>query len=239
MARADIVANITRATLAAGVLWRFGSEIQAFLAPPAISPIFQDGGTLSSFNEDFFLVTAMLVVLGIADVASRALGIVEKGRWFFVHAIANAVSAVAAAPDVYRALYGDPTHCFSGRTHTMVANSAVAAAHIYHVLAFKLRAEDIFHHLVFTVILCGLAIPYKHAGGVANNFGCFFLSGLPGGVDYVLLVLVKQGAMAPITEKRLNAAINTWVRGPSMAVYAMLGWQACIACAYRIGHGHV
>ena len=27
--------------------------------------------------------------------------------------------------------------------------------------------------------------------GVANNFGCFFLSGLPGGIDYVLLVLVR------------------------------------------------
>jgi hypothetical protein len=27
--------------------------------------------------------------------------------------------------------------------------------------------------------------------GVANNFGCFFLSGLPGGIDYVLLVLVS------------------------------------------------
>jgi hypothetical protein len=27
--------------------------------------------------------------------------------------------------------------------------------------------------------------------GVANNFGCFFLSGLPGGLDYVMLVLVR------------------------------------------------
>ena len=29
--------------------------------------------------------------------------------------------------------------------------------------------------------------------GVANNFGCFFLSGLPGGLDYVMLVLVRSG----------------------------------------------
>jgi hypothetical protein len=27
--------------------------------------------------------------------------------------------------------------------------------------------------------------------GVANNFGCFFLSGLPGGLDYVMLVMVR------------------------------------------------
>ena len=26
--------------------------------------------------------------------------------------------------------------------------------------------------------------------GVANNFGCFFLSGLPGGLDYAMLVMV-------------------------------------------------
>ena len=33
--------------------------------------------------------------------------------------------------------------------------------------------------------------------GVANNFGCFFLSGLPGGLDFALLVLVRRTPPSP------------------------------------------
>ncbi len=95
---------------------------------------------------------------------------------------------------------------------------------MYHVLAFRLKAADIFHHLTFTAILCGLAIPFKQVGGVANNFGCFFLSGVPGGIDYVLLVLVKQGYMGKLTEKKWNSTINTWLRGPAMSIYACLAY---------------
>ena len=206
----------------------------AFLAPPPISPLFQDGGALDGWNEDFTLIVGLMMVLAVADFIGTMLGINAKARWFFVHAIANAVSTYAAFPDFYRAVVGDPVHSFSGQTQTMVANSAVAAAHIYHVVAFKLRPEDIFHHLTFTVILCGLAIPYKHEGGVANNFGCFILSGLPGGIDYCMLVAVKQGWMEKMTEKSWNAWINTWIRGPFMAVYGFLAWQTYLLGNYSM-----
>ncbi len=43
----------------------------------------------------------------------------------------------------------------------MVANSAVVAIHSYHCVAFKLPMADIFHHVLFVSILCGLAIPFK------------------------------------------------------------------------------
>ena len=55
--------------------------------------------------------------------------------------------------------------------------------------------------------------------------GCFFLSGLPGGLDYILLVLLKEGRITKIVEKKWNARINVWLRGPSMSIYAFIGWQ--------------
>jgi hypothetical protein len=214
------------------------TSLSAFLAPPPLSPIFQSGGALDGINEDVALIIAVMLVLGLCDVlGTRVLGINDSARWFFVHAIANAVSTVAAFPDVRRALWEDPIHCFSGKSNTMVANSAVAAAHFYHVAAFKLRAEDIFHHITFTAVLCGLAIPFKHEGGVANNFGCFILSGLPGGVDYCMLVAVKQGWMDKLTEKSWNAWINTWIRGPAMSVYGFLAWQAWLLGNYQVPTG--
>ena len=43
--------------------------------------------------------------------------------------------------------------------------------------------------------------------GVANNFGCFFLSGLPGGLDFVMLVMVRiQQYSLPVLFSALQLA---------------------------------
>ena len=47
---------------------------------------------------------------------------------------------------------------------------------------------------------------------------------MPGGADYAMLFAVKHGWMAPLQEKRYNAAINVWVREPALVVTATLGW---------------
>ena len=157
----------------------------------------------------------------------------REARYFFLHSCGNAVVTIAAFPDTYRALVTEPLSCFNGPSSTMVANSMVAAVHLYHCVAFNLRAEDIFHHLTFTAVLCGLAIPFKQNAGSTNNLGCFFLSGLPGGIDYFLLVLVKQGIMDKTTEKRWCANINVWLRGPAMSIYLFIGAQAYFCGSYK------
>jgi hypothetical protein len=37
-------------------------------------------------------------------------------------------------------------------------------------------------------------IVFKQTGGIANNFGGFFLSGLPGAID-IMLVLMYEGTL--------------------------------------------
>jgi hypothetical protein len=49
-----------------------------------------------------------------------------------------------------------------------------------------------------------LGIVFKQTGGIANNFGCFFLSGLPGAIDYIMLVLMYEGKLDKMTEKKWN-----------------------------------
>ena len=160
-------------------------------------------------------------LLGVVDVLVCRPLLSPKSRYFCLHTVANVVSAVASFPDVLRVL-ADPLHAFSGPSATMLANSAVISIHLYHCLFFKLQPGDLFHHAVFVTILSGFAIPFKHVGGVSNNFGCFFLSGLPGGLNYAMLVLVKEGRMTSLYQKGWDAWINTWLRGPPMSVYAFL-----------------
>jgi len=97
---------------------------------------------------------------------------------------------------------------------------------VYHCLAFPLTKADIFHHVAFVSILCGLGIYFKQIGGIANNFGCFFLSGLPGGLDYIMLVLKAEGKLEKMTEKKWNAVIQQWIRGPSMSIYLFIAFTA-------------
>ena len=200
------------------------SGAAAFLSPPPISPLFREGGVLEGYNEDLALTAFCTLLLLLLDSLVVRPLLAEKSRYFALHACMNLIATVSAAPDVYRA-FTDPTRAFSGASQSMWANSAVVAMHFYHCIGgFQLSGADIFHHAMFVLILCGLTIPFKQNGGVANNFGCFFLSGLPGGIDYVMLVLVKEGKMHKLTEKYWNRLINVWVRGPAMSVYTTLGW---------------
>jgi hypothetical protein len=199
-----------------------------------LSPLFQPGGVLAFIpSEDVGFTLIFIFLLFLIDILLVKRFLAVKSRYFALHACANTVSTIAASFDLYKSLC-DPLHAFQGPSFTMVANSAVASIHFYHILAFKLNSADIFHHVTFVSVLCGLAIPFKHSGGAANNLGCFFLSGLPGGMDYVLLVLVREGKMAVKTEKKWNARINNWLRGPSMVMYAVFGYLAVLYGNYDV-----
>ena len=65
-------------------------------------------------------------------------------------------------------------------------------------------------------------IRFAYPFGAGGNILPFFISGVPGGVDYVLLTLVKEGYMRPIREKRMNCWINCWVRAPGIICFIVL-----------------
>ena len=53
------------------------------------------------------------------------------------------------------------------------------------------------------------------------NYNHFFMCGVPGGVDYLMLFLVKHSWMTPLEEKRIATVINVWFRAP---------WLVSVAC---------
>jgi len=60
------------------------------------------------------------------------------------------------------------------------------------------------------------------------NYTCFFVSGLPGGIDYLMLALVKHGKMDALTEKYWNTKINVWMRGPALVIGAFIAYQSTL-----------
>ncbi len=104
------------------------------------------------------------------------------------------------------------------------ATYMVPAIHIYHLVCFHCTKDDYFHHFVFAGIICPLGFYFK-AGPIQNAVG-FFICGLPGGLDYVMLALVKHKMMQPLTEKKYNARINVWLRSPGLLFCAFSIWVA-------------
>lgn len=61
-----------------------------------------------------------------------------------------------------------------------------------------------------------------YESGPVQNFIAFFICGLPGGLDYIMLILVKMDHMHAQTEKIINARINLWIRAPGLTVASVL-----------------
>ena len=146
--------------------------------------------------------------------------------WFTLHAVANAAIVAFAWRDTLH-LLTHPLDAFGaseGRTQGIVM-----AIHLYHVLGFKLSRDDKVHHAVSVGVVGTMG--YMFRLGKVQDAMNFFVCGLPGGIDYVLLAAVKAGLIPKITEKRINLWLQVAIRWPGMLL--------CInhAIVSKISHG--
>jgi hypothetical protein len=109
---------------------------------------------------------------------------------------------------------------------SMVPISMINAVHLYHVLMFKLSKDELFHHALFLPLVGGPGQWY-HWGALRSTLS-FGISGLPGGIDYAMLVAVKGGHVSRERQKRVSAAVNLWLRAPLIVLEAgvhYLAWR--------------
>jgi hypothetical protein len=104
------------------------------------------------------------------------------------------------------------------------AISLVFALHFYHIARYwdKLNYEDWLHHI--TMIFVALPLGVVLDNGPLLGFSLFFTTGLPGGIDYFLLFLVRNGWMRRLHEKNLNRWIQVWIRSPGCIAQAVLSF---------------
>jgi len=171
---------------------------------------------------------------GSLPPASLLLGrVARQARWFSVHSFANLLVVATSIKSVL-VVMKDPFNAMDSRIYhdRSVFGSAspwpiyiVNAVHVYHMLAFRnLTSADYFHHLMFIPTVGFLGQTYEW--GALRNFLCFFISGLPGGVDYLMLTLVKHKQIDVMLQKRMCAAINVWLRNPGITYEVAIMWMA-------------
>ena len=150
----------------------------------------------------------------------------QNTRWFFIHSLCNVFIILFTFSDLllvfqipwYSAL---PSSFYEKQSIEPVLFSIYL--HIYHVLVFKnLTWVDWLHHIL-SAFLCGLIAFVYHWGPILNTI-LFFITGLPGGIDYFLLFLVKLKKIDPMVEKRVNVYLNIFCRMPGLLISSLIGY---------------
>ena len=169
------------------------------------------------FNIFLFCYMTDKVILG------RLLKLEENklARWYFLHAILNGVICLYAIKPMCNFIKNPIYHTLNP-IKSLETNTICMCLHIYHLLFFTCTTDDIFHHLGFVVI--GGILQNLYNFGHMLPFFMFYICGLPGGIDYFLLGLVKVNKLSK--EKRLDISVklNNWLRVPGV----ILSWNYVI-----------
>ena len=174
-----------------------------------------EGG--AALLQDLGCIGICIAVLFVVDLILTKPNFDQTGRWFALHAAANAIIVGFCSNDAWMALT-DPIMAGMGE-YNLWTVYMVAAIHLYHILFFdNLTSQDWVHHLLFGGVMCLMGILFTVGKGM--GLIAFFICGLPGGLDYLMLALVKKGLMHTNTEKRWNSRIMVWIRAPGCVLIA-------------------
>ena len=190
-------------------------------------------------TADLAWVLGSFVLFGVVDALLARLGWFSadrNGRYLTLHVLCNFYVTAVHFDDVL-ASYADVGAAYLAPSCDTRGVAVVYALHIYHIVSsrFRLPLVDWVHHVVMVVVMLPLA--WVLQPGPLLGHGAFFASGLPGGLDYVMLVAVKKGWLASLEEKRLNAAIMVWLRAPGCLYHAHMCWLVLLDVAQRHAAG--
>ena len=186
----------------------------------------------ADLSRDAYILTGFLFIFFVLDMSFKVFGWFtndKTGRYLTLHVLCNAIVVYHSFADTLLT-YRQPAivSYMSANTDTRSC-VIILSLHLYHIFAFQpLVPIDWVHHGVMIIIM--LPFAYAMQPGPMLNHGCFFASGLPGGIDYIMLICVKKGWMKSINEKRYNAIIQTWLRNPGMLFHALFVWTTYIHC---------
>jgi hypothetical protein len=143
-----------------------------------------------------------------------------QGVYYLIHAAHNGFVVHSTAPEVWRTL--TEFDFIGSAIPNYYAAELVFALHIYHCLYYwrKFRLDDWLHHIL--MIAVALPIGVSLQSGTLMGFSLFFTTGLPGGIDYILLFLTRNGWLSRDFEKKVNAQLAAWVRMPGCVAQAAL-----------------
>ncbi len=142
--------------------------------------------------------------------------------WYFMHLIVNFIAVLVVYNDVWRVFtiqdrienIQPSGGVLKLENPIIFLDCLITSLHLFHI-KYALRKEDYVHH-IFMISALNLCVVYFKP--IFATCLIFFMNGLPGGIDYLLLILVKIGKIKSIEEKRINTYLNNYIRAPGILI---------------------
>lgn len=144
----------------------------------------------------------------------------QKSRWFLLHALSNHYIMTNLYSDMIFCLK-DPVICSNTDWSDNSKNAFLmcTVVHLYHCLFFKLTFDDVLHHGMM-LFICG-PLAY-HTNKITATASLFFLSGLPGLIDYTLLWVFKCLEFNHNVRKYIYLVVNLLLRSPGCLLFSYI-----------------
>lgn len=168
---------------------------------------------------DLTIYTLVTYILCITDNLINNLG--YKNPYYLIHTIINGVITYQIFP-VIKTIYFDFQN--SDNIETDINPMLLCLSlHIYHIIHYRksIDFQDYIHHIPTISILCYSLFISDYNGPVIAHI-LFYLCGLPGGIDYLLLFLVRNGIINRLTEKKVNTYLNLLIRYPGSVISSFI-----------------
>lgn len=157
----------------------------------------------------------LLETAGLVIVYNVIDKLVKKDtRWYFIHSVVNLGVLSGTYKDVYNMFTSDHPLLCEPTTQISTLNTLISSLHLYHLCCFdNLRLDDYLHHII--MIICFNLSILNVQGSYPGSF-LFFMNGLPGFIDYNMLIFSKYNLISKITEKNINTYLNVYIRSPGI-----------------------
>lgn len=143
-----------------------------------------------------------------------------QGNYYLLHGISNTFITYACISDLQNT-YTDLNNFYNYPVN-YVPSIITLSLHSYHIINYynRLLFDDWLHH----ILMCGVALPIglNMNSGFLLNHSLFFLTGLPGGINYINMFLTRNRCMQRLTQKKVNNYLNLWIRAPGCIAHSAL-----------------
>lgn len=143
-----------------------------------------------------------------------------EGIYYLFHFIHNIIISYLTIGNVFLSFFPKNLPCGILDKNVL---PLIYSLHTYHILSYSkfFRKDDWYHHF-FSM---GVAVPivlYLFPSRHLLGFSFFFTTGLPGGLNYLLLFFYKNRLLEKKTQQYYNTILNSWVRCPGIIMNCSL-----------------
>jgi hypothetical protein len=146
--------------------------------------------------------------------------------YFLLHFIINTINTIILLPHISELLI-NPLNYILDKSLIPISESylrfiypLIIGLHTFHLIhnINKIYYDEIIHHICTHI--------FWYIIHITNNrliiLSIITMSGIPGGISYLLLFLNKLNKINHITEKKISTYLNIWLRAPLCVVFSTI-----------------